>query len=138
MEGCTQREVKEARAVCEAQPMLSHPTDRHFLRMVHSGMIIYCPVSPDAMINANYIFSPNLAGVSGHTMRRPPESVTTNHIQILRVLLEQHQTVTLAVDALFVNRISFLVSVSWGLNLVTAKYTPSPAQQSNLQQASEE
>jgi hypothetical protein len=48
-----------------------------------------------------------------------------NHIQIPRALLERHQRVTLAVDFMFINGVPFLVSVSRGLNLVTAEYTPS-------------
>ena len=35
-------------------------------------------------------------------MQRPPESVTTNYVQILRVILERHQLVLLAVDIMFV------------------------------------
>jgi len=58
-------------------------------------------------------------------VRRPPESVTTNYVQIPRAILEQHQLVTLAVDVVFVNGVSFLVSMARGLNLVTAKFTPS-------------
>ncbi len=49
----------------------------------------------------------------------------TNHVQIPRVLLDWHQRVTLAVDLIVVNGVPFLVSVSRGINLVTAKYTPS-------------
>ena len=45
-------------------------------------------------------------------MRRPPESVTTNHVQIPRVILERHQVVTLTVDVMFVNGVPFLVSAS--------------------------
>ena len=51
--------------------------------------------------------------------------VTTNYVQIPRAILEQHQLVTLAVDVMFVNGVPFLVSVARGLNLVTAKFTPS-------------
>ncbi len=58
-------------------------------------------------------------------MQRPPESVTTDYVQIPRAVLEQHQLVTLAVDIMFVNGVPFLVSVARGLNLVTAKFTPS-------------
>ncbi len=72
MEGYTQQEVEEACAAREAQAMLGHPTDdRDFLGMVHSRMITNCPVSPDAVINANCIFCPNLARVRGHTARHP-------------------------------------------------------------------
>jgi hypothetical protein len=124
MEGYTQREVEDARAVREAQAMLGHPTNRDFLGMIRSGMILNCPVTPSAVQNANRIFSPDLAGVRGRTVQRPPESVTTNYVQIPGALLEQHQRVTLAVDVMFVNRVPFLVSVARGLNLVTAEHMP--------------
>jgi hypothetical protein len=125
MEGYTQREVEDARAAHEAQAMLGHPTNRDFLGMVYSGMILNCPVTPSAVQNANHIFSPDLAGVRGQTVRQPPESVTTNSVQIPRALLEQHQWVTLAVNIMFVNGVPFLVSVARGLNLVTAEHMPS-------------
>jgi hypothetical protein len=65
MEGYTQREVEDSRATREAQAMLGHPTDRNFLGMVRSGMILNCPVNPSAVQNANRIFGPDLAGVRG-------------------------------------------------------------------------
>ncbi len=46
-------------------------------------------------------------------------------MQIPRVILEQQQLVTLAVDVMFVNGVPFLVSMARGLNLVTTKFTPS-------------
>ena len=95
MEGYRQCEVEEARATCKAQAMLGHPTNQDFLGMVHSGMITNCPVSPTAVLNANRIFGPDLAGVRGQTVRRPQESVATNHIQIPTALLARHQRVTL-------------------------------------------
>ena len=75
--------------------------------------------------NAHQIFCPDLAGVRGRRVRRPPESVTTDYVQLPRAILERHQLVTLAVDVMFVNRVPFLVSVARGLNLVTAEFTPS-------------
>ncbi len=124
MEGYTQREVEDAHAARKAQAMLGHLTDHDFLGMVRSGMILNCPVTPNAVQIAHRIFGPNLAGVRGQTVRRPPNSVTTNYIQILHALLERHQRVTLAVDIMFVNGVPFLVSVARGLNLVTAEHMP--------------
>ena len=105
--------------------MLGHPTDRDFLGMVRGGMISNCPLAANAVTNAHHIFGPDLAGVRGRTVRRPPESVTINYVQIPRAILEQHQLVTLAVDVMFVNGVPFLVSVARGLNLITAKFMPS-------------
>ncbi len=83
-----------------------------------------CPVTTNAVQNAHRIFGPDLAGVRGRTLRWPPDSVTTNYVQIPRALLERHQWVTLAVDVMFVNGVPFLVSVARGLNLVTAEHMP--------------
>jgi len=125
MEGFTKCEVEEARKACEAQAMLGHPTDHDFLGMVLGNMISNCPLTVNAVNNAHQIFGPDLAGIRGRTVRRPPESVTTDYVQIPRAILEQHQLVTLAVDVMFVKGVSFLVSVARGLNLVTAEFTPS-------------
>ncbi len=96
MEGFTKREVEEAQKACTTQEMLGHPTNRDFLGMVCGGIISNCPVTANAVTNAHQIFGPNLAGVRGRTVRRPPESVTTNYVQIPWVILERHQLVTLA------------------------------------------
>jgi hypothetical protein len=125
MEGFTRRKVEEGRKACKVQAMLGHPTDRDFLGMVRGGMIFNCPMTTNAVMNAHQIFGPDLAGVRGGTVRRPPESVTTNFVQITRALLERHQLVTLAEDVMFVNRVPFLVSVARGLYLVTDKFMPS-------------
>ena len=124
MEGFTNREVKEAQKACKAQVMLGHPTDRNFLGMVRGGMISNCPMTANTVTNAHQIFGPDLAGIWGRTVRRPPESVTT-YMKILRAILELHQLVMLAVDVMFVDGVPFLVSVARGLNLVTAEFTPS-------------
>ncbi len=117
MEEYTRREVEEARTAQEAQAMLGHPTDQEFLGIIRSGMISNCPVTPTAVQNANQIFGPNLAAVRGRMVRRTPESVTTNIVEIPRAIPEQHQRVTLAVNIMFINGVPFLVSISRGINL---------------------
>jgi hypothetical protein len=105
--------------------MLGHPTDPEFLGMVRGGMISNCAVTVNAVKNAHQILGPDLTGVRGRMVRRHPESVTTDYVQIPRAILERHQLVTLVVDVMFVIGLPFLVSVARGLNLVTAKFTPS-------------
>ena len=46
--------------------MIGHPTDREFLGVVRSNMIINCPVTESTIHNANRIFGPDLTGVGGH------------------------------------------------------------------------
>ena len=88
-------------------------------------MISNCPVTPTAVLNSHRMYSPDQAGVKGRTVRTTPKPVATNYVAVPRVIMERHQRVTLAVDVMFVNGVPFLVSASRGINLITAKYTPS-------------
>jgi hypothetical protein len=88
MEGFTRRKVKEAQEACKVQVTLRHPTDRNFLGVVCGSMISYCPVTANTVTNTHQIFGPDLAGIRGRTVWRPPESVTTNYVQIPRAILE--------------------------------------------------
>jgi hypothetical protein len=72
MEGYTRREVEEAYQARDVQAMVGHPTDREFLRMVRSGMIVNCPVTPTTVLNSNRIFGPPPEGVRGRTVRTTP------------------------------------------------------------------
>ncbi len=60
-------------------------------------------MSPTAVQNTHQIFFPDLAGIRGRMVQRPPDSVTINYVQIPRFILERHQLVTLAVDIMFDN-----------------------------------
>jgi hypothetical protein len=88
-------------------------------------MISNCSITKNTVNNANLIFEPELAGVRGRTVRRPPEPVHIKYVQIPRMIIDRHLIVTLAVDCMFVNGVPFLVSMCRGLNLITDKYTPS-------------
>jgi hypothetical protein len=125
MDGFIKCEVEEAKATCKAQGMLGHLTNCKFLGMVRTNIISNCSITENTVKNANLIFGPNLAGVRGRTLRRPPKPVRIEYVQIQRMILDWHQIVMLAVDCMFVNGIPFLVSVSRGLNFITAKHTSS-------------
>jgi hypothetical protein len=125
MDSFIKREVKYACAACKAQVMLGHRTNCTFLGMVGNNMIFSCPMIPAVVTNAHTIFCPDLAGVWGRTVRRLPNTVTTEYMQILQAILDCFHLVTLAAVIMFVNGAPFLVSMACGLNLVTAKHTPS-------------
>ncbi len=94
---------------------MGFPTDRKFLAMVRSNMISNCSITENSVKIANLIFRPDLAGVRGRTVRRPPEPVSIEYMQIPWLILDWHHIVMLAVNCIFVNRVSLLVSVSRGL-----------------------
>jgi hypothetical protein len=93
--------------------------------MVQSNIISNCSITENAVKIANLIFGPDLAGVRGRTVRRPPKPVRIKYVQIPRMILDWHWIVMLAVYGMFVNGVPFLVSMSRGLYLITARHTPS-------------
>ena len=104
--------------------MVGHPNDHDFLGMVRANYIMNCPVTKSAVKNANLIFGPDLAGVRGRTVRRPPEAVRTDFVHIPRIFLDRHQMIMLTADIMFVNGVPFLVSLARSLNLLTAEFLP--------------
>jgi hypothetical protein len=124
MYGFTKCKVKDAHAARKAQVMLGHPTDHKFLGMVCNNIITSCPMALFAVTNAHIIFGLDLAGVRGRTVRRLPDAVTTEFVQIPQAIQDHFQLVTLAADIMFVNGVPFLVCMACGLNPVTAEHTP--------------
>ncbi len=90
---------------------MGHPTDKEFVGLVRAKMIPNCDVTESAVKNALTSFGPDLAGVKGRTVRRPPEQVLMECIKIPWLVLDRFQRVMLAVDVMFVNTVPFLVSV---------------------------
>jgi hypothetical protein len=84
-----------------------------------------CSITENVVKHANLIFRPDLAGVKGRTVRRPPKPVRIKYVQIPRMTLDWHRIVMLAFDCMFVNEVPILVSMSRGLNLLTAEHTSS-------------
>jgi hypothetical protein len=139
MNGLTEHKFKDAHATRKGQAMLGHPTDCKFLGMVRNNMITSYPVTSPTLTNTITIFGPDLAGagVRGRTVRRLPDAVTTEYMQIPQSILDCFQLVTLAAGIMFANNIPFLVGVARGLNLLMTKHTPSRAA-NNLAAASKE
>ncbi len=74
MEGFTKHEVEEAKAACEAQGMLGHPTNCKFLGMVHPNMISNCSITKNAIKNASLIFEPWPCRSKGKIIEETPQT----------------------------------------------------------------
>ena len=92
--------------------------------MVRLNMLKDCPVTNDDIRNAHAIYGPDLASIRGKTVRRAPERVAVDYVEVPRHLLSLHKNVTLAADVMFVNGVPFLVSASRSINLITIEHAP--------------
>ena len=122
-EGYTREEVENARKAREAQAMMAHPLDEMLKHLVNAVKNI--DISAPAIANAKTLFGPDLGGVRGKMVRQRPSAVRPEYVDIPRALFKRIRDVTLTADVMFVNGLSFLVTLSWGIKLGSIKFLPS-------------
>ena len=85
-------------------------------------MIPNCPVTLDDIKNSNTIFVPNVLSLKVKMVRWQPKSVVSNYINILKEILQLHKTVLVVAYIMFVNGMTFLVSIYIYVKFTTVQY----------------
>jgi hypothetical protein len=104
--------------------MIANPTEREFAGMAREQLLTNCPVTVRDVDNANQIFGPDVANLRGKTTRTKPDRVRVKYVQIPWDFVQLHKYVTLVVEVMFVNGLSFLNTSLQGLSLVTIEHLP--------------
>ncbi len=108
--GFTKQQIEQAIAACCLMAMIASPSEQDFHGLVPLNLLKDCPVTDADITNACAIFGPDLANIRGKMVRRKPERVRMDHVDIPRAILDMHSHVTLVANVMFVNGIPFLVS----------------------------
>ena len=124
-EGFTRREYKGPREARRAMHLLGFPSERDFENMVRSNMIVNCPVTFSDVKNAKLIFGPDITSLKGKSVRRKLDSVVTDYVEIPREILVSRKELELSMGIMFINKITFLVSISRRLKFTTIEYLSS-------------
>ena len=124
-EGFTQKQVQDAILARDEQAMLAYPPDQEFNRMVSHKSLKNPRSKPHAISDASAIFGATRAGVRGNTVRKKPERVEADYVEIPRDFYVLHKFVTLVGDVMFVNNIPFLLTLSRKLKFGTVEFLPS-------------
>ncbi len=122
-EGCTKREILQAKEAHQAQAMIGGPK-KDYKGMVSSNIIKNCQITVSNVTNAQNIFGLDLASIRGKMVQRTPAPVVADYVVVLCLLVEANSIVTLAVDVFFVYRKAFLLTVSRRIKFVRAKHVP--------------
>ena len=83
-----------------------------------------CPVRPEHITNAAHAFGPLIAGLEGKTTRRASAWVRVAGTSVPDDFHHLHRFVTLTADVMFVNGVSFLITLSRRIKLYTVEHIP--------------
>ena len=76
------------------------------------GLLKKLPVLPEDIDNYQSIYVPYLHFLKGKTVRSSPTRFRTNFIQVTPFILERNKKITLACDVMYINNITFFVTIS--------------------------
>ena len=123
-EDFTHLEYEGAKAAWCALELVGYLLERKFTNMVSSNMIVNCPVTPRYIKNANKISSPDVSSMKGKSIKRRPEYVVSNYVNIPKEILSMDTGLEVSVNIMFINNLAFLVIFSKILKLTTIEYIP--------------
>ena len=118
-EGFTDKEVKGAMGDLYGLRMIRLLSERDFKNMVRLNIIVNCTVTHSNIMNTKKIFDPDVNYLKGKSVKSKPVSVARNCVKILQDILKLHKNMELFMDIMFINKLSYLVSISRGIKLTT-------------------
>jgi hypothetical protein len=117
----TKRQFKRAKRARELLYSLGYPSINNIKVIIWMNAIKNNPVTTEDVDIAEKIFGPDVTTLKGKMTRRaPPIPVIEDHIEIPRELITAQYSVTLCLDGMKVNDISFLTTISKNLMYRTA------------------
>ena len=84
------------------------------------------PVTTEDVDIAEKIFGPDVATLRGKTSRHAPVPIIEDHIKIQRELITAQYSVTICLNGMKANDISFLTMINKNLMYQTARYIQRP------------
>jgi hypothetical protein len=83
--------------------MLGSPSQKDFLGLVSSDLILKCPIARTGISDTRKIFGPDLASIHRKTVRRTPAPVVRDYVAVPQQLVKANEAVTLVADVFFVD-----------------------------------
>ena len=114
----SQLDYNRAEKVRDLQQILMCPSDEDLSNAIENNVIGNNNFTRRDILNANKLFGSDIASLKGKTVRRKSKLPRENtNIEISPAIIEHlKEGITLSIDIMHVNKVSFLVSKSYHLN----------------------
>ena len=118
----TSRQFDRAKRARDLYHSLRTPTVSDFKAIIRINAIKDNPVTTEDIELAEKIFGPDIGTLKGKTTRRKPLPVVSDYIEIPQELVNAQRDITLCIDGMYVNGLTFLSTISRNLYYRTAQY----------------
>ena len=120
----TERQFERAKRARDLYHAVGTPSINDFKAILRMNTISDNPVTTKDIVLAEKIFGPDIGSLKGKSTRNPPIPVVDDMIEIPRALIQSQQNVTLCIDAMKVNGLVFLTTISRNIYYRTAQFIP--------------
>jgi hypothetical protein len=120
----TNRQVERAKKARALARALGCPSDADLKMILRLNLIKDCPVVQEDVKLAEMLFSKDVAIIKGKTTRKKPKPVIQDIIEVPKALKLAQKDVTLCIDTFFVNKMSFLHTISNKIHYPTLQWVP--------------
>jgi hypothetical protein len=115
------RDYTRAKLARKTQILVGRPELKDFIWLIESNSLLpNCPITAQDAINAQAIFGRDIGSLKGRTTRHTLKGIRANIMNIPNEIMEQYRSITLCIDIVFVNKISFFLSISRNICFITA------------------
>ena len=118
----TPAQVKKAKTARDLLIALGSPSTKDLKIAIRTNAIRNNPVTTEDVDLAEMIFGKDLGTIKGKTTRSRPMPVVSDQVAVPDELYDRHNEVTLAIDAMFINKLPFLTTISKGIMYRTAMW----------------
>ena len=93
---------------------------KDFIHYVTANLIPNCPITVNAIKNAEFIWGPDLGSLKGKTTKQPSPQICMESHSIPLQVMQQYKDVTLSAGVMKVTGILFLMTISKHIKFGTA------------------
>jgi len=119
------QQFEREKKACTLYHALGYPSIPDIKAIIRMNMITNNPITIKDVNLAERIFGPDIGTIKGKTTRRKPIPVVDDMIEIPSELVPVQEDVTLTLDGITVNSLTFLTTISKHLFYCTTHYMPS-------------
>ncbi len=104
--------------------ILNAPSKKNFKYILRSNQIKNCPVTPQDVDIAEDIFGKDISYLKGKSTRKNPSQTQPDIIAIPVELKSKHQQLTMYIDAMYINKVPFLTTITHPIYYRTSMHLP--------------